>query len=849
MPNVTTTYNTTTVTYDQSSLSYDGFDAPLSNMPAVGVFIAWSGNPYEFVPTGGWTEISQYVRSINIRRGRQDDLQQFPPGTASLVLDNRDRLFDPLNSSSVPLRTNLVTNPSFETGTTSWMLQGTATGSIAQSSTFAAFGTSSCLMSITGSGVAWLQTNVAGNIPVTAGQTYSLSAYARSSVSRTCRVIVQWRNASNVLISNSSGVSASSSTSDWTRFTVTGTAPSGAVSAVTYLETSNAVNGDAIYWDAVLFEAASSIGEYFDGSLNSRMGFGTPAWTGTANASTSVLYKYPAQSQVAPRKQIKIVANWNGVEYPLYRGYIAGWPVEYTEAGLDSTVTIDCFDLLGLLGSSIVKRNLVEDVHLATNPTLYFPLSENPNLNSWLDRVSGAVAWSQPGVTFVSPTGQTTYYPWTTTSFELTQPLSRGTITSALTLSNQEDLTPLELGGVTSDGPSQDFSLSFLMRPSNRTIALPTLKIGNCVVTFGLDSASQGGWMFVENSAATSRSRVAFDFRTNNTYHIVITFNNTTKQFQVFVDGVSRSGVLASGGDASIVPYSYSYAYLARRFQLQHIAIWTRVLTTTDIQTIYQAFDGRIDQTSFNRYGDSLIKADVPSNLYSISSACQTIVSDVDPASTPLIPTLQKVNAGELGEIFVDDLGVLQIYGRDDVFNKVRSNTSQMTFTDSGVGVDYDAGSVRLDFNADQVRNNLTFSASNGGEVNVTDATSVTNFGNAAEKVDTFLRSATDATTAGQRLVTVYKNPQVKVEPFMVKGQQDSAYNWPRLLALELLDKVTFKRTPSVGSAVSKDLLVQSIEHRITPGEWQTVVNGSGRWANWFVLGVSLLGSDDLLIN
>ena len=178
MPAVTTTYDTSTGTYDQSSLSYDGYPAPLSGMPAVGVFVAWTDGPYVASPS--WTEITPYVRQINIRRGRQDDLQQFPPGTAQLVLDNRDRLFDPFN---------------------------------------------------------------------TAGANYA---------------------------------------------------------------------------------------------------------------------------NLKPRKQIKIVANWNSVEYPLYRGYIAGWPVEYTDAGFDSTVTIDCFDGLGLMANEIVPTDWADFYTRAQNPTVYF---------------------------------------------------------------------------------------------------------------------------------------------------------------------------------------------------------------------------------------------------------------------------------------------------------------------------------------------------------------------------------------------------------------------------------------------------------------------------------------------
>jgi hypothetical protein len=97
--------------------------------------------------------------------------------------------------------------------------------------------------------------------------------------------------------------------------------------------------------------------------------------------------------------------------------------------------------------------------------------------------------------------------------------------------------------------------------------------------------------------------------------------------------------------------------------------------------------------------------------------------------------------------------------------------------------------------------------------------------------------------------VSIFGDPKLALDPFVAKGQQDPDYNWPRLLGLELLDRVTFKRTPSVGSAVQRDLLVQSVEHRITPGTWETVVNGSTRYTGWFIVGVSLINSsEDVLL-
>jgi len=71
---------------------------------------------------------------------------------------------------------------------------------------------------------------------------------------------------------------------------------------------------------------------------------------------------------------------------------------------------------------------------------------------------------------------------------------------------------------------------------------------------------------------------------------------------------------------------------------------------------------------------------------------------------------------------------------------------------------------------------------------------------------------------------------------------------WQTVLELELLDRVTLVLAPDVGSSISLPQLVQSIEHRVIPGEWSTTLNGSVRFTNPFILGSSLLGGPDLLL-
>lgn len=46
-----------------------------------------------------WTDITPYVQAFSITRGRQRELNAIQTGTASILLDNRDRRFDPTNTA------------------------------------------------------------------------------------------------------------------------------------------------------------------------------------------------------------------------------------------------------------------------------------------------------------------------------------------------------------------------------------------------------------------------------------------------------------------------------------------------------------------------------------------------------------------------------------------------------------------------------------------------------------------------------------------------------------------------------------------------------------------------------
>jgi len=59
----------------------------------VTIEMAFGDAPLETSPT--WTDVTTYVRAINVNRGRSSEFSTYGPGTCTLTIDNRDRRFDP----------------------------------------------------------------------------------------------------------------------------------------------------------------------------------------------------------------------------------------------------------------------------------------------------------------------------------------------------------------------------------------------------------------------------------------------------------------------------------------------------------------------------------------------------------------------------------------------------------------------------------------------------------------------------------------------------------------------------------------------------------------------------------
>lgn len=173
-------------------------------------------------------------------------------------------------------RTNLISNPSFETNQIGWVDEVNTWGRYGR----AAFGTVGFAPTATG-----LARTASTAIAVTPGLPYTLSSYMQQvSDNQIAKLGLRFLDSSGAVVLEEW---ASSALPKWIdvpqRMTpLTSTAPANAATVQALLEESH--NGG--FFDAVMLEQSASMGEYFDGSR--QIPSYNVSWTGTAHNSTSV---------------------------------------------------------------------------------------------------------------------------------------------------------------------------------------------------------------------------------------------------------------------------------------------------------------------------------------------------------------------------------------------------------------------------------------------------------------------------------------------------------------------------------------------------------------------------------
>ena len=342
---------------------------------------------YEPYPTvtfaGTKTYADNTISSISISAGRNDVIEQPQPGYSRIELwTDASEPLDVNLSDSVEIaiqsatygngtRTNRVLNPSFETNVLYSAVTSPAGATITRTTAQAYVGTASCAGATTvNSGNLIFGTSiVADRLSVVGGQTYIASfALKSAAVSRTTYIRVLWYNSVGTNIANIQGVNTTSSTTQWQRMSVSGTAPATAVTAVVQAVILSAGTLETHYIDAILLERGSTLLPYFDGSSISPIGC---AWTGTADASTSTQ---------------------TGVNYPIFTGIVSDIEIDIDAYGSDGSIARYSITAVGPLAS--LNRRVAGTANFAkeNDGTRILNILSEAFLTEW-DDVAPLLTW------------------------------------------------------------------------------------------------------------------------------------------------------------------------------------------------------------------------------------------------------------------------------------------------------------------------------------------------------------------------------------------------------------------------------------------------------------------------
>lgn len=185
-------------------------------------------------------------------------------------------LYEVPNYQSATPRTNLCTNPSFETGTAGWAGNGSATIATATSPTPPTGGRTNVLAVTFANGTAGQFNGAKYTLTTVKGNTYTFSAkvYVPTGVAP-----------QQVLVGGIGFGGQTTLNNQWQTISMTFTA-TGTSEAISIYANGSQTAGQLVYIDEVLIEQTGSVGTYFDGATTSDANY-TYSWAGTADGSTS----------------------------------------------------------------------------------------------------------------------------------------------------------------------------------------------------------------------------------------------------------------------------------------------------------------------------------------------------------------------------------------------------------------------------------------------------------------------------------------------------------------------------------------------------------------------------------
>ena len=530
--------------------------------------------------------------------------------------------------------------------------------------------------------------------------------------------------------------------------------------------------------------------------------------------------------KLLPRRQIRILAIDPNtmVAHPVFRGFVAGWPPVWTAAGQDSTVTLSCFDAMGLLASDAQPVDWSRSYILSTSPRHYWPCDEpiTPFVAGGVLKDYGSVPLDFTTAANASSGDQ----------------LAVGLVNSSVQGTGGYAASSAS-GAVQGVG---DFSASMWIIPDVETSTGSGGILYNTIwsVEYDAPTSRYQIYMLDYNSSVQRvwQTTQTFDGGTARMFSFV--FDGTSKAIAIWVDGVAQA--VTTIAPTGIFSFTVNEGYYLGAGQTQQFIVWDGKQTGAVFQEIFKYSTVAFSESTAARFNRLIAQTSFPSGMTSAPSAPASTVLEITDDAPMTTAELQKVADSEYAPLFVTRSGVLTLYNQNQIRSQTRSIVSQGTYGTGGYAI---GQNVAIAYDGDSMRNEADVTMSQGGVYTKKNTSSIAAYGAAEASVETQVASLANAVSIGDIVTGWGGQVYPKADPVEVVLSPDG--DWSNALDRELNDRITLVVSPPTGNAITTPMLLSRITHSVVPGRWTTTFEGSARWAAVFILNQSQLNGTDLL--
>lgn len=557
--------------------------------------------------------------------------------------------------------------------------------------------------------------------------------------------------------------------------------------------------------------------------------------------------------QLLPNVPIRITATVDSTDYPVWRGYVDGWPTVWSEAGFAAEVQVAATDAFKLLA----ERRMPDK--LETFFDTFTP--GRPEFWCRMDRATDNVLLNDgsypDGVTLAALDEVAPLVPTSMAALRL--PALNCPIAAQYQVAGYFPITTVVSDDVTT---GDTWTISVVIQANGRGFRgvfetehdgadLPVLlTISNLSGSFnqlGFSIDGVGGWL-------TGLSGV--DVGDGGIYHVVLVRSGTGAY--LYING--RLDILDNNPAATGYQTASYGRHLVGRSPLgptqtgpeivvDEIMAWPgTALSGTQVADLHEVLTVGFSAERATGYAIDSVLDEIGWLPDLRSSLLGEVIVKLphNPAGTSVLELCQLIADSEGGRFYVDKEG--KIYHESRSADIAESPTIAYTFTDNDrdtnpTDVGLADGTLKI-----TIDDKLTF-----------DAAEITREGGVTQRAalnDTPLRTITRTgllfLTDSQSLGLAswypfrYGTPQPRTESWTVNPEVYPD-DWGTILDLEIGDRVSIEITPGgVGSAIELEQHIGWIEHRITPDQWLITFNGTPVDPNdYFLWAVSETADND----